>query len=126
MKTVSLLARVLLGLLFVFFGLNKFLLFLPVEPPSPGLAQLFMNALLHSRYIWYVGALEVTGGVLLLVNRYVPLALTLLGPVAVNIALYHLLLFHEEMSGAIVVVVLWLLTYWGVRSAFTELFRASA
>jgi putative oxidoreductase len=66
--------------------------------------------------------LELVGGVLLLVNRYVPLALTLLGPVLVNILLFHILMEPQGLPIAIITAVLWLLVYWGVRSAFAGIF----
>ncbi len=84
MKIAALMARVLLGLLFLVFGLNGFLHFIPMAPP-PGLAGQYMGALFLSHYIVAVFLLQVVGGVLLLANRFVPLALVLLGPVVVNI-----------------------------------------
>lgn len=77
MKIASLIMRVLLGLMFFVFGLNPFLNFLPAVLPS-GLAGQFLNVLIQSHYVLFFGAVQVVGGGLLLVNRYVPLALTLL------------------------------------------------
>jgi len=91
MKVTTHIARILLGLIFFVLGLNPFLHFLPARLPS-GLAGQFLNLLIQSHYVFFVGAVQLVGGVLLLVNRYVPLALTLLGPVIVNILLYHFLL----------------------------------
>ena len=87
MKIVTLIARLLLGLIFVVFGLNGFLNFLSMGPMPTGLAGQFIGALSLSHYFWVVAALQVVGGALLLVNRFVPLALVLLGPVIVNIIL---------------------------------------
>src|SRR6266436_6465274 len=84
MKIAALIARLLLGLIFVVFGLNPFLRFIPATLP-PGLAGDFLNVLIQSHYVLFIGAVQVAGGALLLLNRYVPLALTLLGPVIVNI-----------------------------------------
>ena len=92
MKIVILIARLLLGLVFVVFGLNGFLNFLSMGPMPTGLAGQFIGALFQSHYLWVVAGLQVVGGLLLLVNRFVPLALVLLGPVIVNILLYHLFL----------------------------------
>ncbi len=123
MKIVFLISRILLGLVFVVFGLNKFLFFIPTGPLPTGLAGEFVGALFSSHYVWVVAALEVVGGALLLVNRYVPLALTLLGPVVVNILLYHSLLFPGGLPLALLVVVLWLAVFWGVRTAFAGVFQ---
>ena len=121
MKYVSVIARLLLGLVFTVFGLNAFLHFLPT-PPVPGLAGQFMGALLGSHYYVIAFGTQLIGGVLLLSNRYVPLALTLLGPVIVNILSFHMFLDSENMAPAIVVTVLWFVVFSHVRSAFTGLF----
>src|SRR5213075_3043351 len=92
MKIVFLIARLLLGLVFLVFGLNGFLNFLSMGPMPTGLAGQFIGALFLSHYYWVVAALQIAGGLLLLANRFVPLALVLLGPVIVNIILYHLFL----------------------------------
>ena len=73
MKIVILIARLLLGLIFVVFGLNGFLNFLSMGPMPTGLAGQFVGALILSHYFWVVAALQIIGGVLLLVNRFVPL-----------------------------------------------------
>ena len=121
MKYAFVIARVLLGLVFTVFGLNAFLHFFP-NPPVPGLAGQFMGALLGSHYYVIAFGTQLIGGVLLLSNRYVPLALTLLGPVIVNILSFHMFLDSENMAPAIVVTVLWFLIFSRVRSAFTGLF----
>jgi len=121
MKIVTLIARLLLGLVFFVFGLNAFLHFIPAVLPS-GLAGQFVNVLIQSHYVLFVGAVQVTGGALLLVNRYVPLALTLLGPVIVNILLYHLLLSHEGVGIAIVVAIFWGLLVFRHWQYFSSLF----
>ena len=66
------------------------------------------------------------GGVLLLINRYVPLALTILGPVIVNILLYHLLLNHEGIGGALIVAVFWFVLFFHYRQYFSGIFTAKA
>ena len=100
MKIVGLLSRVLLGLLFLVFGLNGFLHFIPMAPPA-GLAGQYMGALFLSHYLLAVFLLEIVGGVLLLANRFVPLALVLLGPVVVNIVLFHALMAPEGLPVAL-------------------------
>jgi len=88
MKIAALISRILLGLLFTVFGLNGFLHFIPMKAPT-GLAGQYMGALFVSHYLVVVFLVQLIGGVLLLVNRFVPLALLLLGPVLVNILLFH-------------------------------------
>ena len=121
MKILTLVARILLGLLFVVFGLNGFLNFIKGPMPS-GLALQFIGALIQSHYFWMVAALQIAGGVLLLVNRYVPLGLVLLGPVIVNIVLYHALMDPGGIVLAIVVVILWLIVFYSQRQYFSGIF----
>jgi hypothetical protein len=111
MKIAVVIARILMGVVFVFFGLNGFLQFLKAPLPT-GLAGQFLMALFQSRYVWFICAVQIVGGVLLLVNRYVPLALALLGPVIVNIILYHLLLNPAAAQLAVVVTILWLFLFY--------------
>jgi hypothetical protein len=107
MKITAMLARILLGLVFVVSGANGFLQFIPAGPLPTGLAGQFVTVLFQSHYVLVVSAIELAGGLLLLVNRYVPLGLVLLGPVIVNILLFHLLLFSMGFPIAIVVAILW-------------------
>jgi putative oxidoreductase len=109
MKIASVIARYLLGLIFLVFGLNGFLHFIPMPPPKGALAAQFGGAIFASHYWVVVFSIQVIGGVLLLVNRYVVLALVLLGPVIVNIFFFHALMAPEGLPLAIVVVILWLI-----------------
>ena len=122
MKIVTLIARLLLGLIFVVFGLNGFLNFIDAGPMPTGLAGQFIEALVQSHYVWVVSALQVAGGALLLVNRYVPLALVLLGPVIVNIILYHVFLSPSGSALAIIVVILWGIIFYRHRQYFSGIF----
>ena len=120
MKIGTLLARILLGMIFVVFGSNAFLHFIPVILPS-GLAGQFLTVLIQSHYVLFIGVVQVAGGALLLVNRYVPLALALLGPVIVNILLYHLLLDHAGAALAILVAIFWGVLAFRHRQSFSSL-----
>lgn len=122
MKIVALVTRLLLGLMFVVFGLNGFLGFLNLGPMPTGLAGQFMGALFLSHYYWVIAGLQVIGGALLLINRFVPLALVLLGPVIFNILMYHLFLNHSGALLAIVVTVLWLIVFYAKRQYFSGIF----
>lgn len=122
MKIVTLISRLLLGLIFVVLGLNGFLNFLNMGSMPTGLAGQFIGALALSHYFWVVAALQVAGGALLLVNRFVPLALVLLGPVIVNIVLYHVFLNSSGAVMAIVVVILWGIVFYAHRHHFSGIF----
>ena len=125
MKYAFVIARVLLGLVFTVFGLNAFLHFLPSQP-VPGLAGQFTAALLGSHYYVIAFGTELIGGALLLSNRYVPVALTMLGPVIVNILRFHIFLDSENLAPAIVVTVLWFAVFSQVRSSFAGLVAKKA
>jgi putative oxidoreductase len=122
MKIAALIARYLLGLVFLVFGLNGFLHFIPAQPMPPGPAGQFAGALIASHYFLVVAALQVAGGALLLVNRYVPLALVLLGPVIVNIFSFHLLMDRHGLPMAIVAVILWGILFLRHRQYFSGIF----
>jgi hypothetical protein len=123
MKTASTIARYLAGMIFLVFGLNGFLHFIPLPPPE-GVAGQFMGALFVSHYLSVIFAVQVIGAVLLLINRYVPLALAALAPVIVNILTFHALMAPSGLPLALVVAVLWALVFVDVRPAFAGLFQS--
>ena len=123
MRTASVIARYLAGVIFLVFGLNGFLHFIPLPPPS-GVAGQFMGALFVSHYLTLIFGLQVIAAVLLLANRYVPLALAVLAPVIVNILCFHALMAPSGLPLAIVVAVLWVLIFVDVRPAFAGLFQS--
>jgi len=128
MKHLPVVARYLLGLLFLVFGLNFWLKFIPIPSPAEGSpAAAFMGALYASGFLTVVKLLEVLGAVLLLAGRYVNLALAWLGPIVVVIGLYH---FFLVKGGYPMTVVLGLLALTaltalaGRRDFLTALFKA--
>ena len=123
MKTVSTTARYLAGAIFLVFGLNGFLNFIPLPPPA-GTAGQFMGAVSTSHYLWVIFAFQVIAGALLLVNRYVPLAVAVLAPVIVNILTFHALMAPSGLPLALFVAVLWAVIFVDVRPAFAGLFQS--
>ena len=122
MKTMSAIARYLASLIFLVFGLNGFLHFIPFPPPA-GVAGQFMGALFASHYLTLIFGLQVIAALLLLVNRFVPLALAILAPLIVNILAFHALMAPNGLPLALFVTVLWALIFVDVRTAFTPLLR---
>ena len=122
MKITAMIARFLLGLIFLIFGLNGFFHFLSMPAPT-GVAGQFIGALFVSHFLIVIFVIQLIGAVLLLVNRYVPLALTLLAPIIVNILLFHLLMAPSGLPLAIIVTMLWVLVFLSVRSAFSGLLQ---
>ena len=123
MKYVIIIVRVLLGLMFAVFGSNAFLHFLPM-PPMQGQAGAFMGALISSGYIYPIAALQVLGGLLLLIgSRFTPIGLMLLGPIIVNIVLFHVFLEPTGLLMAGIVSLLSLFLLWVYRFKFPAIFQ---
>lgn len=122
-KVVFLGARVLLGLMFAIFGLNKFLQFMPT-PPLPPEAGDFMGGLAQAGYFFPMLAVsEILAGVLLLVGVFVPLALLILAPIVLQILAFHFVLAPAGSLMGIVALVLGLIVAWDYKENFKPLFR---
>jgi putative oxidoreductase len=121
MKIAVLIARILLGLIFLIFGLNGFLNFLHAPVP-PGPAGQFMMLLGPTIYLHFVLVVQIVGAVLLLSGQFIPLALILLGPVIVNILLFHIALQPAGLPPGLLAAVLWFIVFFGVRRAFAGVF----
>ena len=123
MKIITTIARVLLGLMFLVFGLNGFLHFIPTPPPS-GVAGQFMGALYVSHYLSAIWVVQVLGGVLLLSGRFVAAGLAVLAPVLVNIALFHACMAPVGYAPAVTAGILWVIVFVHQRAAFRPLLLA--
>jgi putative oxidoreductase len=124
MKYIIVIVRVLLGLVFVVFGSNAFLNFMGPPPEMPGQAGAFMTALMSTGYMQVIAVLQVLGGLCLLLGaRFVPLGLTLLGPVIVNIVLFHVFLEPHGLWIGITVAALALFLLWIYRFKFPAIFQ---
>ena len=124
MRITSIIARVLLGLLFAVFGLNGFLNFIPQPPPTNPLAVQFFTAVSASHFAAFFFALQVLGGLLLLSGYFVPLALTVLAGELYNILAFHLTLSPATIAPALVACVLWVLVFIPYRGSFSGIFTA--
>ena len=107
MRIVSITARVLLGLTFAAAGLSGFFLIAKGPPPMPGLAGDFQRVFFASRWVLFVDGVELVAGLLLLINRYVPLALVLLAAVLANILVFHLTMALGGIVPGLVLTVFW-------------------
>ena len=123
MKIATVIARVLLGLIFVVFGSNAFLHFIPMPPPPPGLAGEYLHAFFASGYVYVIGGFQVISGLLLLIGRFVPVGLTILAAIIINIWCFHLLMAPEGLPPAILVTILELFLVWRYRNAFAGILR---
>ncbi len=123
MKIATLIARILLGLMFTVFGLNSFLHFLPMQMP-PGDAGALMTLMFTHGWFNFIGALYLIAGVLLLIGRYVGIALTILGPIIVVILLYHVTFMREGIGMALFTAALVIFLIYAYRHHFGDIFMA--
>jgi hypothetical protein len=123
-RTVSTVARYIQGAGFLLFGLNGFFHFLP-QPPAPVEAASFGAALAATGYMFpLIKGTEVVTGLLLLSNRYVPLALALIAPIIVNILGFHLFLAPAGLALPLLLLATELVLAWSYRDAFAPMLRA--
>jgi putative oxidoreductase len=125
MKIAVLISRILLGLIFVVFGLNGFLNFLHAPLP-PGTAGQYMLSLGATHYIHVIFLVQLIGGILLLAGQFIPLALVILGPVIFNILLFHIFMLPAGLPPGLLAFLLWLIIFYGVRHAFAGIFARTA
>jgi hypothetical protein len=126
-RSLTTAARILMGLAFLVFGLNGFLQFLPQPKSMPEGAAAFAGALMKTGYMFpTIMGTQVLVGVLLLLNRLVPLALALIAPVIVNIIAFHLFLAPSGIGPGVVVLVLELYLAWAYRNAYRPMLALRA
>ena len=123
MKILTIIVRVFLGLVFVFFGSNAFLRFLPMPPLPEGTAGLYLKAFFDSGYVYVIGGMQLLSGLLLLIGKFVPLGLTILGAIIFNIWAFHILMAPEGLPPGIIVTVLWAFLIWRYRERFAGILR---
>lgn len=126
MKVATIILRILLGLVFLVFGLNKLHSFFPTGPIPTGPAGVFIGVMVSTKYFAIIGFLEALGGLLLIANRFVPLGLAIIAPIIVNIFLTGLLMDNSALPMAGAVVAVWLFLFWRYKNNFTPLFEAKA
>ncbi len=119
-------ARILLGLAFLVFGLNGFFHFMPM-PPLAERPGAFIGALAATGYMFpLIKGTEVLAGALLLSGRFVPLALVLLAPVLVNIAAFHIFLTPGEVGMSAFLVALTAFLAWSYRDSYRGVLASDA
>jgi putative oxidoreductase len=123
LKITALIARLLLGIMFLVFGLNGFLHFIPQQPMPAGLAAQYMDVLTASHYLVFVFLVQVICGFLFLIGRCVPFALLLIAPVIVNILLFHALMNPGGILPGILVTLFWFIVAYRLRAAFAGIFQ---
>jgi len=125
MKVMVLIARILMGLVFVIFGFDKLVPFIPAQLP-PGDAGALAGLMMAHKWMMFYGVVETVSGLLLLVGRFVPFALTLLAGMIVNIVLFGITMAPQGLPVGLVVGVLELFLVYAYRASFAGIFAAKA
>src|SRR5215831_11916647 len=123
-RIVTAIVRILLGLMFLVFGLNGFLNFMPAPKDMPQEILTVMGALMKAGYMTVVSGAEVLIAVLLLANRFVPLALALLAPIIVGILTFHIFMAPATIVPGVIVTLMELYLAWAYRDAFRPMLQA--
>jgi putative oxidoreductase len=123
MKIATIIARLLLGLAFTVFGLNFFLNFIPQPPPEPGLMADFGKVFIASGFAKAIGAVQLVSGLLLLIGRFVPLALTMLAAMIFNILVIHITMAPSGIGPGLFAAVLEIFLVWSYRDRFAGILR---
>ena len=122
MHIARIVARILVGLLFVFAGASDF--FIAKPPPLPGLAGTFNEAFFQSHWVLFLAVAQIAIGVLLLINRYVPVALIMLAAFLYNSYAFHITMLPSALWAPIIVTALALVIAWPYRALFAPIFAA--
>ena len=123
MKIAATFARYLLALVFLVFGSNLMFHFLPNPPMPPSPMTDFSRAMADSHYSVMVGFFQAAPAILLLINRYVPLALIVLAAEIVNILTFHITMQPAGLPMALITPILWVLVFLRVKPAFMGIFE---
>lgn len=124
MKNVNTVVRILLGIMLLIFGLNKFLKFMPM-PDMDGAAKEFFDALMHSEYIMpIVAVVEIVTGILFLTNKYTALAAVVLFPVILNALLFHLFLDPAGMGAAALAMIMVIVVAFANKGKYHDMLQA--
>jgi putative oxidoreductase len=123
-NTASTISRYLLAIMFLVFGVNGFIKFVPTPPIGP-IGLQFYGALAASHYVVVIFGLQLIFGILLLMNRYVPLTLILLAPIIVNIFFFHALMAPNGLPAPIFLIILWTIVALRNRLAYDGLLQQS-
>lgn len=122
MKITSLITRILLGALFIFGGSNHLFNFFKGQVP-PGPAGELIGGMINTGYLNFIGVMEVIAGLLIIIQQFVPLGLTILGPIIVNILVFNALVMPKALPVAFVMIIFWILGAWPFRSLFFPLLQ---
>jgi putative oxidoreductase len=123
MKVVTIIARTLLGIIFLFSGLNGFIHFGHAVTFKTEIARQFMTVMSATPYGHFLFGLQIVCGVLLLLGLFVPAAVTVLAGYFFNIYMFHIFFDPSRASVTVIATIFWIVTFIGYRSAFRPLLQ---
>lgn len=124
-QKVTRIISVLLGIMLIIFGINKFLNFMPAPENMPESASNFMKAMIDTGYLFkFIGLVEIVSGILLLINKWVPFALLIIAPVTLNIIMFHLMLDVADILPGAIIFILLVYLFRANWSKFSPLFKS--
>ena len=122
-EKVTMIVRILFGTFCLFFGLNKFMGFMDF-PPIPGDGGTLMTIYFTSGFLKLIGALEIVGGLAMILGKFVPLSLTILIAIMFNATIFHFLHDAGTVAGALMGFVLGLILVYAYKDRFASFFKA--
>jgi putative oxidoreductase len=123
MKITILISRILLGAIYLIFGLDYFLHFIPYQPSHTGAAESFKSGLVAAGYFYpMLKVIQIIAGLSLLINRYAPFAAVVVFPISLNVLLFHTLLAPSGWLMGVTLIVPNLLLGWGYRKYYSGMF----
>ncbi len=123
MKIATIISRILLGFIYLVFGLDYFLHFIPYQPNHTGRVAAFKEGLLGIGYFYpMLKSIQIMGGISLLLNRYAPFFAVVLFPISLNVFLYHTILVPSGWLMGVLLIVPNLFLGYAYRKYYSPMF----
>jgi putative oxidoreductase len=123
MKKATIVSRIILGLIYLVFGLDYFFHFIPYQPNHTGRVAAFKSGLLGVGYFYpMLKSIQIIGGISLLVNRYAPFFAVVLFPISLNVFLYHTILVPSGWFMGVILIVTNLFLGYAYRKYYRGMF----
>ena len=127
MKTSTIISRILLGFIYLVFGLDYYLHFIPYQPNHTGAAAAFKDGLMAAGYLYpMMKSIQIIGGISLLINRYAPFSAVVLFPISINVFLFHTILVPSGWFMGVLLIVPNLFLGYAYRKYYNGMFVRKA
>ena len=123
MKKATLISRIILGFIYLVFGLDYFFHFIPYEPNHTGIVAAFKKALVDIGYFYpMIKSIQIVGGLSLLIDQYAPFFAVVVFPISVNVFLYHTILVPSAWWMGVLLIVPNLFLGYAYRKYYSGMF----